>query len=138
MDLTISTRNTHLHTTIYAKKENFYLYLPPHLSHPKGCFTGLFLGMVLRIRRLCTDKSDVDRKIDEFLHQLLARGHTRTSLTPLFIQAEANAATYMARSPKENAAILEQKEEDGSNQVYFHLQYHPEDSKASTIQELWT
>jgi hypothetical protein len=138
MDLTISVRNTSLHTTVYAKKENLYLYLPPHSSHPKGCFTGIVLGMVLWVWRLCTDKSDADHKIEEFLHQLLARGHTRTSLTPLFIQAEANAATYMARSPKEHEAILEQKKEEGSKQLYFHLQHHPEDPKARAIQELWT
>jgi hypothetical protein len=138
MDLTITIKDRRLHTTVFAKKENLYLYLPPHSSHPNGCFTGLVLGMVLRFRRLCTDQSDADHKIEEFRMQLLARGHTRTFLTPLFARAEANAAAYISRSPKEQAALKEQKLEDGKNQLYFHLQYHPEDPKARAIQELWT
>ncbi|KAL3774145.1 hypothetical protein ACHAWO_006104 [Cyclotella atomus] len=84
------------------------------------------------------DHNDAVKKINEFLHQLLARGHTRHSLTPLFIRAEANAAAYMARTPEEHGAILREKKSEGEKQLYFHLQYHPNDPKAHDIQELWT
>ncbi|KAL7502299.1 hypothetical protein ACHAXN_000459, partial [Cyclotella atomus] len=49
-----------------------------------------------------------------------------------------NAAAYMARTPQEHEAILREKKSEGENQLYFHLQYHPDDPKACTIQELWT
>ncbi|MGA0808888.1 MAG: hypothetical protein ACO3PI_07545, partial [Burkholderiaceae bacterium] len=137
MDLTITIRGPTLHTTLFEKAQNLYLYLPPHSSHPKGVFTGLIFGKILRIRRLCTDKADADAKVVEFLHQLLARGHTRNSLQPLFHKAEANAAAYLARTPAEHATIRQQKLDEGSSQLYFHLQYHPEDPKAREIQELW-
>jgi hypothetical protein len=44
----------------------------------------------------------------------------------------------MARTPEEHEAILREKKSKGEKQLYFHLQYHPEDPKSRDIQELWT
>lgn len=54
MDLTITIVNGRLETTLFEKEQNLYLYIPPHSSHPRGVFTGLIFGQVLRIRRLCS------------------------------------------------------------------------------------
>jgi hypothetical protein len=137
MDLTISIQSSKLHTTIYEKEQNLYLYLPPHSSHPKGVKTGLVLGKVLRIRRLCTDPQDADTKIREFLHQLLARGRSRDSLEPLFCRAEENTAAYLSRDPAERERLRLEKAKAAKNQVYFHVQFHPDDPPAREIQELW-
>jgi hypothetical protein len=137
MDLTITIVDGKLETTLFEKAMNLYLYIPPHSAHPRGVFTGLVFGQILRIRRLYSKKRDADKKIMEFFHRLLARGHTRENLGPLFSKAEKNAAAFLARSEEEHAALRKQKWSDSHNQVFFHLQYHPEDPPSKEIQKLW-
>jgi hypothetical protein len=137
MDLTISIEDGRLTTTLFEKEQNLHLYLPPTSSHPKGCGIGLVFGHVLRARRLCSRQADADVKIGEFLEQLLERGHSREHLTPLFARAEENAATYMARTPRQRLALIEEKKQAAKRQIYFHLQFHPEDPSSSVIQRLW-
>ena len=124
-------------TTLFEKAMNLYLYLPPHSSHPRGVFTGLIFGQILRIRRLCTHKRDADKKILEFFHRLLARGHTQEALGPLFDKAEANALAYMQLSQEERERLRSQKSLDAHNQVFLHLQYHPNDPQSRDIQRIW-
>jgi hypothetical protein len=137
MDLTITIENGKLSTTLFEKAQNLHLYLPPTSSHPRGCSTGLVFGQVLRARRLCSCQADADVKIKEFLEQLLERGHTREHLLPLFARAEANAMTYMSRTPRERLKLIEEKKDASRQNIYFHLQYHPEDPPSSAIQRIW-
>lgn len=137
MDLTISIVDGRFETTLYEKEMNLYLYIPPHSSHPRGVFTGLVFGQVLRIRRLCSKTDDADMKIGQFFTRLLARNHTGETLEPLFRRAEENAANYLHRSPEQHEAIRQQKAAESSSQVFFHLQYHPEDPPSRDIQCLW-
>jgi hypothetical protein len=127
MDLTISiVDDGKLETTLFEKPMNLYLYIPPHSSHSRGVFTGLVFGQVLRIRRLCSKQTDADGKISKFFQHLLARGHTQKSLAPLFSRAEENAKAYLARSEEEHLALQKKKWDDSHNQIFFHLQFHPE------------
>jgi hypothetical protein len=137
MDLTITVSGTKLTTTLYEKPQNLYLYIPPHSSHPKGVLTGLVLGQVLRIRRLCSSQQDANQKVEEFFKRLLARGHTATSLLPLFTRAERHAASFRSRSALEHSQLKAKKAQDVKGQVYFHLQHHPEDPPSRTVQHLW-
>ena len=137
MDLTITIKNGHLETTLYEKAMNLYLYLPPHSSHPRGVFTGLIFGQVLRIRRLCTHSTDADKKILEFFHRLLARGHTQESIGPLFDKAERNASAYLELSQAEKEDLRKKKSSDSHNQIFLHLQYHPYDPQSREIQQIW-
>eukprot|EP00956_Cyclotella_meneghiniana_P020164 scaffold35241_cov64-Cyclotella_meneghiniana.AAC.2 len=91
MDLTISIVDGKIETTIFEKSQNLYLYIPPHSSHPRGVLTGLIFGQVLRFRRLCTHRHDADTKIKQFIQRLMARGHQKNDLLPIFERAEINA-----------------------------------------------
>ncbi|KAL3796723.1 hypothetical protein ACHAWO_003198 [Cyclotella atomus] len=137
MDLTITIVNNRLETTLFEKAMNLYLYLPPHSSHPRGVFTGLIFGQVLRIRRLCTHKRDADKKVLEFFNRLLARGHTQESIGPLFDKAEANAQAYMRLTTTEKEKLKQQKETNAQNQVFLHLKFHPSDPQSREIQRIW-
>ena len=121
MDLTITIVNGRLSTTLYEKEQNLHLYLPPTSSHPKGCGTGLIFGYVLRARRLCSQQADADKKIAEFLGQLLERGHNREHLNPLFARAEENAKAYMSCSPAQRLSLIAEKKQAAKQQIYFHL-----------------
>ena len=137
MDMTITIVNGRLETTLFEKAMNLYLYLPPHSSHPRGVFTGLIFGQVLRIRRLCTHKRDADMKILEFFNRLLARGHKQENIGPLFDKAEANARAYMRLSNEEKKQLHMQKQADAHNQIFLHLQFHPDDPQSRDIQRIW-
>lgn len=135
LDLTITISGDKLVTTLYEKKRNLYLYIPPHSSHPKGVLTGLVFGQILRVCRLCSNKSDADEKINQFFSRLIARGHSKESLTPLFAKAEENAVCYLNRTSLDHEDRYKQKVIDSKQQIYFH-QYHPEDPPARDIQRL--
>lgn len=137
MDLTITIEKDRIVTTLYEKALNLYLYIPPFSSHPRGVFTGTISGQILRIRRLCTYKSDADSRIQEFFSRLLARGHLSENLAPLFSKAEENATAYLLRSPEEHRELRKRKRDDSHHQVYFHLQFHPDDPPSRKIQKLW-
>jgi hypothetical protein len=137
MDLSITLVDGRISTSIFEKAQNLYLYIPPHSSHPKVVYTGLIYGQVLRYRRLCSLQSDADAKIQEFFSRLTARGHKIADLLPLFQRAEESAAKYLARSPEEHITHQQQKWVDSQNQVYLHLQFHPEDPPSHAIQRLW-
>ena len=108
MDMTITIVDGKLETTLYEKEQNLYLYIPPHSSHPKGVFSGLIFGQVLRIRRLCTKRADANMNISQFFDRLVVRGHNPTTLLPLFRKAEENASAYLSRSPSEHELVRKQ------------------------------
>jgi hypothetical protein len=137
MDLTIRIVDGKLVTTIFEKAQNLYLYIPPHSSHPKGVLTGLIFGQVLRIRRLCSLSTDADDKISQFFERLRNRGHSVASLVPLFTRAEQNALRYINRTPEDIERLKQKKWIESRKQVYFHLQFHPENPPSSKIQDLW-
>eukprot|EP00956_Cyclotella_meneghiniana_P004412 scaffold5387_cov81-Cyclotella_meneghiniana.AAC.1 len=137
MDLTISIANNKIETDLYEKDLNLYLYIPPHSSHPRGVFTGLISGQVLRIRRLCSNQSNAAANIRNFQERLLARGHVPCNLNPLFERAEKNAHEYMSKSQAEHEEARRIKQAEAQQQIYFHLQYHPEDPPSREIQKLW-
>jgi hypothetical protein len=138
MDLTISiSGDGTISTSLYEKEQNLYLYLPPHSSHPKGVNKSLINGQILRICRLCSSQSDADSFIARFLSRLLDRGHAEEDLQPLFSRAEQNAKAYLSRTPAEHNAMRINKQRAARRQVYFHLEFHPDDPPSHEIQSLW-
>ena len=118
MDLTISIVNNRIHTTLYEKEMNLYLYIPPHSSHPKGVFTGLIFGQVLRIRRLCSTPSDATKKIQEFFNRLVARGHSPDALMPLFQHAHKNASVYLSQTDEDRDLARRHKLVNSKNKSF--------------------
>jgi hypothetical protein len=133
MDLTISISNSKITTTIYEKKQNLYLYIPPHSAHPSGIINGLIFGHILRLHRLCSNKRDIQQKSQEFFTRLIQRGHPPDTITPLFHHAHRKATTFMTN---QHITTAEQPKPP-TNTVFLHLPFHPHDPNRHTIQNLW-
>ena len=131
MDLTITIRpdNT-IHTTLFEKAQNLYLYIPPHSAHPTGVLTGIVLGGIHRIYSLCSDKADIKTHLEKFYNRLCIRGYKRSTLEPIFskgISTQANN-TIQDTLPLSN---LER------NRVFLHLPYNPGNPSSSVLQHIW-
>lgn len=134
MDLTLTIRDSRIHTTLYEKASNLHLYIPPHSAYPPGVLSGLIMGNVYRFHNLCTDATDVQQKTLQFFQRLAARGHNRDVLRPIFSQAIVRVKKLQpAPDPDEPT----QPRLADNNRIFFHLTYHPEDPPAREIQRRW-
>jgi hypothetical protein len=132
MDLTISIQNCKIHTTLYEKALNLYLYIPPHSAHPPGMIKGIILGSLYRFYNLCSDPMDTADIIRKFYARLLARGYSADTIVPIFEQGHRAAIKRQLQTtlPKPvNPTFAER--------VFFHIRYHPYDPRSFVIQKTW-
>ena len=94
LDITVTLKHDKIHTTLFEKALNLYLYIPPHSAHPPGVLTGLVIGNCHRIHTLCSDDSDKDHLLRQFFTRLRARGYAADSLFPLFKRAHLLAYSH--------------------------------------------
>jgi hypothetical protein len=127
MDLTLTINGRSIHSTLFEKPQNLYLYLPPHSSHPKGQLQSLIFGNILRIHRLCSTPQEIQKHTRAFLQRLTNRGHHTATIT----------IAYTSRTHTEHATCLQLLKPKTDNTVFFHLQFHPQDPAARDRQHAW-
>ena len=130
LDMTVSIRGASLHTTLFEKLLNLYLYIPPHSAHPPGVLSGLVLGNCYRIYSICSDPQDIIHHLRRFYLRLKRRGYKQDKLLPLFNRAVGLYSRFTARQ-----VIVTAPRQD--NRIFFHLEYHPYNPKSSIIQRAW-
>ena len=128
LDITISIRGTHLHTTLFEKLLNLYLFIPPHSAHPPGVLNGLVLGNCHRIYSLCSDATDIHQHLRSFYNRLTARGYKPNDLLSKFARAKK-----LANEP----SLPRAANTPDSSRVFFHLEYHPYSPPSYLLQEIW-
>ncbi|KAL7478373.1 hypothetical protein ACHAW6_004142 [Cyclotella cf. meneghiniana] len=133
IDLTLSIVNNRVTTTIYEKKHNLYLYIPPQSAHPSGITKSLVFGYILCLHCLCTNRRDIQHKSQEFFQCLTKCGHTPKVLTPLFQKAHNKAVDYLTRQHQARYT----QPHPPLPKTFLHLPYHPQDPSHHTIQHLW-
>jgi len=103
---------------------NLYLYIPPSSAHPPGMLKGLIFGNLCRFWNQNSFVDDYIAVASAFLRHLTAQGYSREDTVPLFLKAANKFDTE------------DQKQTPTSNnqQLFFHLQYHPQDIKWTNIQ----
>ena len=132
LDITISIKkNDEIHTTLFEKSLNLYLYIPPHSAHPPGVLTGLVIGNCHRIHTLCSDETDRINNLRSFLRRLRARGYPLSTLLPLFHRA------HLLASNPPTATALCSDAEDNKKRIFFHLEFHPDNPRSPELQNIW-
>lgn len=121
LDLEISLQEDGtIKTSLFEKALNLYLYLPPHSAHASGMLRGLISGMILRIKRLTSDLTEILPCLKSFYNRLIQRGYDKRTISPLFQE-------YMSQSTDINMPTTE-------NPLILHLKYHPKDTASQLIQ----
>jgi hypothetical protein len=120
-------------TSLYEKKENYYLYLPATSAHPPGCLKGVIYGMVYRSLRLTSVATTQQAEIQNLYLRLRARGYDRNFL----IQAISKAYTRVATKLKESSPTDTQQESERRTVCFFHRQYHPKNPPTKEIQRIF-
>ena len=87
LDLSITLIDTKIHTTIFEKALNLYLYIPVLSCHLKGVLRGLIFGMAHRAQNLCSDPADRIPFLLKCFNRLIKRGHKATVIKPIFLAA---------------------------------------------------
>jgi hypothetical protein len=133
INITINKKGI-IETSLYEKKENYYLYLPATSAHPPGCLKGLIYGMVYRSLRLTSVPSTQQVEIQNLYLRLRARGYDRRFL----INAISHAYTKV--NEKLQAESLQTPHPHPSEPrtvCFFHRQYHPKNPPTKEIQKLF-
>jgi hypothetical protein len=73
VEVTLSVKGSHIHSTLYDKPSDHQLYIPPGSFHPPGLFPGMVHGGIFRIITLCTDVDDQRQRITAFFSHLQRR-----------------------------------------------------------------
>jgi hypothetical protein len=129
MDMALIIQGNSIPSTLFEKKTNLHLYIPPHSAHPPGNLTGLVLGMSYRIRRLCTDPDDIKMKVRQLYNRLRVRGYKPSDLNPIFQRAAEKALQH-------NIPSTPQATPD-EPVIFFHVQYHSNGPPSRDIQQAW-
>lgn len=140
MDLTITLKDGIFTTKLYAKPMALHLYIPPSSCHAPGIINGLIFGHFLRVYQLCSHQQDIDNELDLFYQRLIDRGHSPTTILPIFIKAEEKARQISQLEPNTEGnsdAHHEKDKSDHRSQIFFHLPFHPSNPPSTHIQTLW-
>jgi hypothetical protein len=125
--LELSITKTGIHTSIFEKKLNLYLYIPPHSAHAPGVLRGLVTGMTSRIFRLTTSLRDKRTALRALFLRLCNRGYSSETLRTLFVAA----LDHLDRP------AFDEKWYEHEKRCFFHLPYHPDDPSSKDIQRLF-
>ena len=129
MDMTISINNSNkIETTLFKKRLNLHLYIPPHSAHPPGLLPGIVYGTLFRIFTLCSTENDKLQKTKGFSKHLIAHGYKGNDIRILFHKAITRAKAYNGPATAED---------DDHTSVILHLPFHPNDPASSCIQAAW-
>ncbi|EJK46376.1 hypothetical protein THAOC_34955 [Thalassiosira oceanica] len=85
------------------------------------------------------DEDDRANRVKTCYDRLISRGHTPSTLLPLFKRALTNARKFLTTSTEdeERMARKRAKQEEAKRQLYLHVEYHPQGPKSSEVQKLF-
>ena len=78
LDLTLRLENGFISTDVYAKPTDSHLYLPYSSAHPIQCNNTIPYGVALRIKRNCSDNSDLSKRCEEYKRYLVRQEYPKS------------------------------------------------------------
>ena len=134
LDLTLTIEKDKIVSKTYQKKMNLYLYLPLASAHPQGCIKGTIYGLVGRYYAQNTYRRDYVAIVALLYHRICERGWEAAFVHDLIIKASRHAEEKAAAPTEAPSA---QRKKRANDEVYIHLQYHPDDISRQQIRSLY-
>ena len=137
LDLTITITDTKIHTTIFEKALNLYLYIPALSCHSKGVLRGLIFGMAHRAQNLCSDPADRVPFLLKCFNRLLKRGYEAKVIKPIFLAAIRKNISHSTPTLQDQASTTTPNQQS-ERPLFLHMPINPADPPSSTIQQLFS
>ena len=123
LDLTLRLENGFISTDVYAKPTDSHLYLPYSSAHPIQCKNTIPYGVALRIKRNCSDNSDLSKRCEEYKRYLVRQEYPKS-----LVDKEFNKALKLNRKDLLHAKVKPKKK------VYpFVTEFNPRAPNISQI-----
>lgn len=94
IDIVISIIGLSIHSTLFEKELNLYLFIPPHLCHPPGLINGLVLGTCQLIYILNSNDNNILRLLHQSIYRIQAQCYPDSQIIHLFARAHTIAVEY--------------------------------------------
>ena len=138
LDLTLTIKGSRIVSKTFQKKDNPYLYIPPHSAHPESTIHGTIFGLLRTYYRQSTYHSDFIKMSCLLFIRHVHQGWNQTVLKKIFA-----SALQKLKSQLENPAPPAPPEDDDDakkasrRQLFFHMQYHPNNIPRKTVRQLY-
>lgn len=122
LDLDITLQGNLFYIKIYEKELDLHLYIPPHSCHSPGVLKGFIFGSIHRAKNLFTNPQDMYPFLKDTFYRLRHRGHSSSSLLPLFSEGMSS----ILDSPNVPGSLCNAQPPD-KKPLYLQLPYNPAD-----------
>lgn len=116
---------------------NLFLYIPSHSAHPPGVIKSLIFGLLSTYHKQNTLPNDFIHFSSLLFNRLLARGHQRDTIKPIFMEAAKKLDALKEKESKEEISTHKSRITNGRRQLFFHLPYHPRSISRKKLQSLY-
>jgi hypothetical protein len=123
LDLTVSITNNKIKTDLYRKKTDKVQYLLPNSCHPTHTFKSIPYSLALRLVRICSDKTDLNKRFEELETMLLSRHYNKNIIK--------NAIEKVSKLNR--TEVLQKVNKPKTDRVVLAITYHPKLPSISNI-----
>ena len=138
LDLTITITNEgNIETKTFQKKENLFLYIPPHSAHPPGMLQGLVFGLMETYLLQNTQWSNYITYVRLLYQRLLARGHKPDRLKTVFTAAAEHLSKKSLDIPSPSLIgdmVRKKSKLINDHHLFFHPPFGPQEISRREIQ----
>ena len=104
-----------LETDLFVKPTDSHQYLHFSSCHPKAWKEGIPFAQAMRLRRICSQQCDFEKRATDLITFLVNRGYKRK-----FVKGQVARARRITRS-----GVLRDKQRQRNKRVPFTVTYHP-------------
>ena len=105
-----------LETDLYSKPTDKHQYLPHSSSHPHHTKKSVPHSLALRLRRICSTETTLEKRFKDLQHYLVKRGYKER-----FVKQQIDRARQIPREQ----ALQEHKRDNKCDRIPFVITYNP-------------